>query len=86
MVWVPYITACTSLMFKHAGSRGGSSKAIDKPSNASLSTAKIINNRSNCYRQLSEVRNLKDKGLIGDEDYDHDRSAILSMLKKFQAV
>ena len=72
-------------MFKRAG---GSSKKVDtKPSNAaSLSPAKIIENRSKCYWQLSELRNLKDEGLISDEDYDHERGAIMGMLKKFQAI
>ena len=79
--------APTSSMFKRAGNGSGSSKKADaKPSNASLSPAKIIDNRSKCYRQLSELRNLKDEGLISGEDYDHERSAIMSMLKKFQAV
>ena len=76
--------APTSSMFKRAGNRNGSSKnASTKPS---LSPAKIIDNRSKCYRQLSELRNLKDEGLISDKDYDHERSAIMGMLRKFQAV
>ena len=75
-------------MFKRAGNGNGSSKKVDtKPSNAAyLSPAKIIENRSKCYRQLSELRNLKDEGLISDEDYDHERGAIMGMLKKFQAI
>ena len=79
--------APTSSMFKRAGNGSGSSKKADaKPNSASLSPAKIIDNRSKCYRQLSELRNLKDEGLISGEDYDRERSAIMSMLKKFQAV
>ena len=51
-----------------------------------FSPAKIIENRSKCHRQLSELRNLKDEGLISNEDYDHERSVIMGTLKKFQAV
>ena len=45
------------------------------------SPAKIIDNRSKCYKQLGELRNLKESGILSDAEYATERAAIMSTLK-----
>ena len=47
-----------------------------------ISPAKIIDNRSKCYRQLSDLQNLRSQGLLSDEDYSREKDAIMGILKK----
>ena len=46
------------------------------------SPAKVIDSRSKCYRQLSEVKSLFESGLLSDEEYQVEREAIMNTLKK----
>jgi hypothetical protein len=57
--------------------------ARDTP-NSSLGTspAKPIDNRSKCYKQLADLSNLKQSGLLSDAEYASEHEAIMSMLKK----
>ena len=48
---------------------------------SSTSPAKVIENRSKCYKQLSELQNLKESGLLSDTEYYGEREAIMSFLK-----
>ena len=43
---------------------------------------KLIDNRSKCYKQLADLSNLKQSGLLSDAEYASEREAIMSMLKK----
>ena len=52
-----------------------------KPSSGE-SPARVIDNRSKCYKQLGELRSLKESGLLSDEEYATERAAIMSTLKK----
>lgn len=47
----------------------------------SQSSAKVIENRSKCYRQLGEIKNLKQCGLLSEDEYDVEREAIMDTLK-----
>ena len=51
-------------------------------SQTGISPAKIIDNRSKCYRQLTDLQNLQSQGLLSDEDYSRERDAIMGILKK----
>ena len=46
---------------------------------SSTSPAKVIENRSKCYKQLSELQNLS---LLSDTEYYGEHDAIMSSLKK----
>ena len=48
------------------------------------SPAKIIDNRSKCYKQLGELRNLKESGILSDAEYATERAAIMSTLKNLK--
>ena len=48
------------------------------------SPAKVIENRSKCYKQLSELKNLKMSGLLSDAEYDVEREAIMNVLNKLK--
>ena len=37
------------------------------------SPAKVIENRSKCYRQLAELKNLMESGLLSEEEYTSER-------------
>ena len=50
---------------------------------SSGSPAKLIDNRSKCYKQLGELKNLMQSGLLSDEEYSREREAILGTLKSF---
>lgn len=49
------------------------------------SPAKLIDNRTKCYKQLSELSNLKESGLLSDEEYHAEREAIMEVLKNLSA-
>ena len=49
------------------------------------SPAKLIDNRTKCYKQLSELSNLKESGLLSNEEYYAEREAIMDVLKKLSA-
>ena len=46
------------------------------------SPAKIIDGRSKCYRQLSELKNLVESGLLTDKEYRLEQDVIMNTLKK----
>lgn len=46
------------------------------------SPAKVIDNRSKCYKLLSELHDLKLQGLLNEQDYTVERNAIMQLLKK----
>ena len=54
--------------------------AQDTP-NSSLGTSPA-SNRSKCYKQLADLSNLKQSGLLSDAEYASEREAIMSTLKK----
>ena len=49
-----------------------------------VSPAKVIENRSKCYKQLADLSNLKQSGLLDDEEYAAERQAIIEVLKKLK--
>ena len=48
------------------------------------SPAKLIDNRSKCYKQLADLNNLKQSGLLDDEEYTAERQAIMEVLKQLK--
>ena len=51
------------------------------PSSKSDSPGKIIENRSKCYRQLGELKNLQEGGLTSEDEYSRERECIMDTLK-----
>ena len=47
----------------------------------SASPSRLIDGRSKCYKQLAELKNLKDSGIISDDEFLDERVAILQVLK-----
>ena len=50
----------------------------------SNSPAKIIENRSECYKQLGELKNLNQSGILSDEKYSSEKEAIMLSLKSLK--
>ena len=48
------------------------------------SPAKVIENRSKCYRQLAELKNLMETGLLSEEEYTSERQAVMDTLHKLK--
>ena len=48
------------------------------------SPAKVIENRSKCYKQLSELKNLNDSGVLSDEEYISEKESIMQSLKSLK--
>ena len=46
------------------------------------SPAKMIDNRSKCYKQLADLKSLFENNVLSKEEYDTERSVILGVLKK----
>lgn len=46
------------------------------------SPGKLIDNRSKCYKQLADLNNLKQSGVLNDDEYTTERGAIMQVLKK----
>lgn len=49
------------------------------------SPAKAIEGRSKCYRQLAELKNLRDISVLTDDEFEAERAAILSTLDILKA-
>ena len=47
---------------------------------------KLIDNRSKCYKQLADLSNLKQSGLLSDAEYASEREAIMSTLKPYKIL
>ena len=45
------------------------------------SPAKVIENRSRCYKQLGEIKTLHESGVLSALEYKSEREAIMSTLK-----
>ena len=46
------------------------------------SPARLIDNRSKCYKQLNELTALKSNGVLTDEEYMCEKAAVMATLKK----
>lgn len=53
-----------------------------RPAQSGTSPAKSIDNRSKCYKQLSDLNNLMMTGVLTEDEYKVDKEAIMSTLKK----
>lgn len=51
------------------------------PTSSGRSPAKLIENRSKCYKQLTELKNLVQIGVLSEEECDAERNAIIDILK-----
>lgn len=47
----------------------------------SVTTGSIIDNRSKCYKQLSELKHLYETGLMSEAEYTMEREAVMNTLK-----
>ena len=76
--------APSSTMFIRAG--GGVKKQGDHTANTVASTgtspAKVIDNRSKCYKQLSDLKNLLESGVLSQQEYTSEKVTIMGMLRK----
>ena len=48
------------------------------------SPARLIDSRSKCYKQLTDLNNLKQSGILDDGEYIDERKAIMEMLVKLK--
>ena len=51
---------------------------------SSGSPAKIIEARSKCYKQLHDLSNLKESGVLTNEQYSEEKDAVLGILRKLK--
>ena len=57
------------------------SPSVATPSTSHSSPAKVIDNQSKCYKQLGELKYLIQVGILSEEEYAHEREAIMGILK-----
>ena len=48
------------------------------------SHGKIIDSRSKCYKQLTDLNTLKHQGLLSEDEYCEERKAIMGALMKLK--
>ena len=76
--------APTSTMFIRAG--GVTTPSKSRSSNVTEATgsspAKVIDNRTKCYKQLSDLYNLFQANVFSQSEYQKERDAIVNMLQK----
>ena len=77
-----------SIMFIRAGTGGAQKRNSSRASVTTTPTsslgsspAKLIENRSKCYKQLVDLHSLKQSGLLSETEYTSEREAVMSMLK-----
>ena len=58
-----------------------SNAIASRAASAGTSPAKSIDSRSKCYKQLSDLNNLKITGVLSDEEYQMEKTAIMNILK-----
>ena len=61
------------------------SPRVVSPSSGSTtrnSPARMIDNRTKCYKQLADLKSLFENNVLSEEEYDTERSVILGVLKK----
>ena len=56
-------------------------QASNRSPSLGTSPAKLIENRSKCYRQLTELNNLKSTGVLTEDEYQTEKDAIMATLK-----
>ena len=54
-------------------------------SSCGTSPARLIDNRSKCYKQLADLNSLKQSGLLSDAEYASEREAVMGVLKKLSS-
>ena len=62
-----------------------SQQSTSRPSTSMSSPAKLIENRSKLYKQLSELKNLKGCGVLDDEEYAAEKATIMDLLKQLSS-
>lgn len=75
--------APTTTMFIRAG--GGVKKKTDHSAivgSVGSSPAKVIDSRSKCYKQLSDLKNLLESRVLSEQEYNGEKATIMGMLKK----
>ena len=58
----------------------GAEMRVSTSGSNSTSPAKLIDSRSKCYKQLGELKNLRDSDLLSQEEYSRERQAIMAIL------
>lgn len=61
-----------------------SPQSVNQYAGMSTSPAKQIEARSKCYKQLNELKNLKESGVLTDIEYADEKVAVLGILKKLK--
>ena len=76
----------TSMFVRAGGANSKKASVAVTPTSGSKpsggSPARIIDNRSKCYKQPGELKSSKESGLLFNEEYTTKRAAIMSTLKK----
>ena len=54
------------------------------PVSQGASPAKNIDSRSKYYKQLSELSNLRENGILSNEEYVLEKSAVMAVLKQLK--
>ena len=48
------------------------------------SPAKVVESRSKCYKQLSDLNQLKASGIISEVEYAEEKESVMSVLRKLR--
>ena len=68
----------------HSAAQANPTPVLTPTSTGGTSPARLIENRSKCYKQLADLKSLKESGLLTEAEYASERDAILNMLKRLR--
>ena len=69
---------------KSSAAQANSTPVLTPTSTSGTSPARLIENRSKCYKQLADLNSLKESELLTEAEYASECDAILNMLKKLR--
>ena len=72
----------STMLFRAGGAKKRGEHSTSTVSSNGTSPAKVIDNRTKCYKQLSDLKHLFDSGIMPESVYIEEKTTIMAMLKK----
>ena len=88
-VWAEMIIGGVHKSIEHAPTstmfiRAGSGRKNSEIGVTGSSPAKQIENRTKCYKQLADIKNLYESGVLSKEEYGEEKDTIMGMLRQLK--
>ena len=61
-----------------------SPRAPSTNSNSANSPARVVEIRTKCYKQLADLKNLNEQGVLSDAEYYNEKESVMTSLKSLK--